>query len=155
MPDIQSIFDSYANFGAGKGAAGHKPEIDNSKFAKLTRECKWVDKKFTSTDIDLIWTKVCPKGHRKIDYDTFITKAVPMIAERKGVSADDLLSKLHGPDSSGTKAQANKFHDDKSMYTGVHQHGGPSTVDGDKPTLASMVSDHDATTCDVRGVVRH
>lgn len=37
-----------------------------------------------------------------------------------------------GPVLTGTKAEANKFHDDKSLYTGVHANGGPSTVDTDK-----------------------
>lgn len=33
------------------------------------------------------------------------------------------------PVFSGTKAEATKFHDDPSMYTGVHKAGGPTTVD--------------------------
>ena len=37
-----------------------------------------------------------------------------------------------GKTLSGTKAQANKFHDDKALYTGVHAKGGPSVVDTDK-----------------------
>jgi hypothetical protein len=46
-----------------------------------------------------------------------------LIAEKKGVSTDDVkaLVEAHGGASfTGTKAEANKFHDDKSLYTGVH-----------------------------------
>ena len=31
--------------------------------------------------------------------------------------------------SSGTVAESNKFHDDKSLYTGVYKNGGPTNVD--------------------------
>lgn len=32
----------------------------------------------------------------------------------------------HGPVFVGTKAEAVKYHDDKSLYTGVYANGGPS-----------------------------
>lgn len=41
-----------------------------------------------------------------------------------------------GPSFSGTKAEANKFHDDKSLYTGVHANGGPTNVDSVSPTVS-------------------
>ena len=49
----------------------------------------------------------------------------------------------------GTKAQANKFHDDKDQYTGVHARGGPSTLDTDK--IADIGNLLDRTEADVRG----
>ena len=51
---------------------------------------------------------------------------------------------------SGTKAEANKFHDDKSLYTGVYAQGGPSNVDKDKVSDISQTLDRSAA--DVRGV---
>ena len=45
-----------------------------------------------------------------------------MQAEKKKISVEDLTAKIvngGGPASSGTKAEANKFHDDKSLYTGI------------------------------------
>ena len=50
---------------------------------------------------------------------------------------------------SGTKAQANKFHDDKNLYTGVHANGGPSTKDDKINDLSQLL---DRTEADVRGV---
>lgn len=41
-----------------------------------------------------------------------------------------------GPTFSGTQAEAVKFHDDKSLYTGVHSQGGPTTVDSIAPTAS-------------------
>ena len=43
-----------------------------------------------------------------------------------------LVTKLggqKGPAYAGTKAEYNKFHDDKSLYTGVYANGGPTNVD--------------------------
>ena len=53
-----------------------------------------------------------------------------------------------GPKSSGTVAAANKFHDDKKNYTGVHSKGGPSTNDS-RITLSSLM---DRSNADARGV---
>ncbi len=52
------------------------------------------------------------------------------MAAKKGVTTEVLTEKIcatGGPAFSGTKTDNVKFHDDKSLYTGVHQHGGPST----------------------------
>jgi len=43
-----------------------------------------------------------------------------------------VVSESKGPILVGTVADAVKFHDDKSLYTGVYAHGGPTTVDIDK-----------------------
>jgi hypothetical protein len=62
-----------------------------------------------------------------------------LIAEKKGVSTDDVkaLVEAHGGASfTGTKAEANKFHDDKSLYTGVHAQGGPTNVDSINPVAS-------------------
>ncbi len=49
----------------------------------------------------------------------------------------------------GTQAEAVRFHDDKDAYTGVHAHGGPSTVDAPNQSLEGLLDRSDA---DVRGV---
>lgn len=54
-----------------------------------------------------------------------------------------------GPILAGTKAEATRFHDDKEAYTGVHAHGGPSTIDTDKVADISQTLDRSAA--DVRG----
>lgn len=54
MADLETVFKSFCAFGAGaKGAA----QMDNSKFAKLFRDLKILDKKLTTTDIDIIFNR--------------------------------------------------------------------------------------------------
>ena len=54
-----------------------------------------------------------------------------------------------GKTLTGTQAQATRFHDDKTQYTGVYAHGGPSTVDGKIGDLSQLA---DRGAADVRGV---
>ena len=41
-----------------------------------------------------------------------------------------MLINADGPHYSGTKTETVKYHDDKSLYTGVYAHGGPSIIGG-------------------------
>jgi len=62
-----------------------------------------------------------------------------MCAEKKGVDAEVLsatIIKVGGPTFSGTKADDVKYHDDKSLYTGVYAQGGPTNVDSVNPTTS-------------------
>lgn len=112
--------------------------MDGKVFAKLSKDCKLLDKKLTATDIDLIFAKVKDKAARKINFKQF-EAGVALMAEKKGVSADDVKSVIMqtgGPHFKGTKAEKVKHHDDKSLYTGVHAKGGPTTVDSVHPAAS-------------------
>lgn len=71
MSDEQllDVFKSFCAFGAGSKDA--QPLMDNAKFGKLFRDLKLYDKKFTSTDTDIIFNRpevkryaycLCSKG---------------------------------------------------------------------------------------------
>lgn len=77
------------------------------------------------------------------------------MADKKGISIAEITEKVNGaggPTFAGTKADAVKFHDDKSLYTGVYANGGPSTVDGGKISDISQTCNRGAA--DVRGVAK-
>ncbi len=112
--------------------------MDGKTFAKVAKDCKLIDKKFTATDVDLIFAKAKDTTERRITYAQF-EKALELVAEKKGVELDavrEAVTGSSGPEFSGTKAEANKFHDDPSLYTGVHAHGGPTTVDSVHPAAS-------------------
>jgi hypothetical protein len=83
---------------------------------------------FTKADIDLTFAKYKTKGARRLTFEEF-EAAVAGIAEKKGTTAAALTDAVlpYGPALSGTVGQANRLHDDKSNYTGVHAKGGPDT----------------------------
>ena len=142
--DIQSIFKSFA---------GNSHEMDGRQFAKLSKDCAILDKKLTATDIDLIFAKVKDKTARRITFAQF-ENALSQCATKKGISKSDLVKKIEsvgGPKFSGTKADAVRFHDDKSLYTGVYAHGGPSTVDAGNGRISDISQLCDRTGADVRG----
>ena len=106
--------------------------MEGKQFAKLSKDSKMLTKTFTSTDIDLIFAKVKDKTARRITYLQF-QQAIELCAAKCNQSTEDMIEKLlksGGPVFQGTKAEAVKYHDDKSLYTGVYANGGPTTVGG-------------------------
>lgn len=119
---LSMTFDAYCR---GKG------DMDSRTFVKVFRDCKLLDKHLTQNDCDLIFTKVKSKGAKRLTYEEF-EKGVEMVAEKKHLPLQkiiDVVSSSEGPVYTATIADAVRLHDDKSTYTGVHAHGGPSTVD--------------------------
>ena len=140
---LEAVFASFAH--------GEK-EIDGKTFAKFAKDCAVLNKACTTTDIDLIFAKVKDKAARKITFAQF-KDALKLCAEKRKEeysALEQAVLAAGGPVFSGTKAEANKFHDDKSLYTGVYAQGGPSNVDKDKVSDISQTLDRSAA--DVRGV---
>lgn len=128
--------------------------MDGKTFAKMAKDCKILDKKLTATDMDLIFAKVKAKTARKITYAQF-ENGIGECAAKKGISAEALVEKIcsvGGPVYTGTKADNVKYHDDKSLYTGVYAQGGPTTVDAGNGMISDISQLCDRTSADVRGV---
>eukprot|EP00930_Biecheleria_cincta_P038647 TRINITY_DN26552_c0_g1_i1.p1 TRINITY_DN26552_c0_g1~~TRINITY_DN26552_c0_g1_i1.p1 ORF type:complete len:405 (-),score=74.14 TRINITY_DN26552_c0_g1_i1:166-1380(-) len=120
--DVQGVQDAFQKYCAGSR------DMDGKTFIKICKDVGLVDRKFTPTDCDLIFAKVVTKGQRRIDFHQF-QNALRLIAERKGVdSVESIVAGSAGPILHGTHADAVRFHDDKSTYTGVHVNGGPESV---------------------------
>eukprot|EP01064_Diplonema_japonicum_P033824 TRINITY_DN677_c0_g1_i1.p1 TRINITY_DN677_c0_g1~~TRINITY_DN677_c0_g1_i1.p1 ORF type:complete len:555 (+),score=108.11 TRINITY_DN677_c0_g1_i1:52-1716(+) len=149
MDKLQTLFQSFCNFGAGQRGAF---QMNNASFAKFCKDTKVIDKKFTTTDADLLFSKIKPKGGRTISFDCFRYQGLPEIAVKRGLTTNDLVTKmLHqgtGPTSNATEADAVRFHDDKSQYTGVYKKGGPTNVDLATSDLSHITNRNEA---DVRG----
>eukprot|EP00435_Cladocopium_sp_Y103_P057538 s912_g19.t2 len=137
--DILPVFSSYASSAS---------EVDGRSFTKLCKDCGLYDRNFSSTDADLIFARVVPKGQRRISITEF-EKAMGLIAERRNCTQElgndknqlcwagpkavleEVMQRIAdgaGPSLEGTKADAVRLHDDKHTYTGVHARGGPDSV---------------------------
>jgi len=106
---------------------GASVDMDGKTFVKLCKDCRLIEHGLTTTDLDIIFASVVPRGHRRIDEEQF-RMALELVAERKGVAAASVgraVAESGGPVLHCTKAEAVRFHDDKSTYTGTHLHGGP------------------------------
>ena len=126
--------------------------MDGKTFAKMCKEVKFLDKKLTPTDVDLIFAKIKDKSERKITFQQF-GKGCELIADKKGISLQQVKDIIASGEYvlTGTKAEKVKFHDDKSLYTGVYAQGGPTNVGGTGAAndLSSLLDRSDA---DVRGI---
>ena len=103
--------------------------MDGRDFGKMMKDCGILDANFELTDCDLIFTKVCLKGQRKIRFNEFV-EACKLIGHRKDQPCQTIANKIAatpGPVLQGTVG-ASRFHDDRSTYTGAHaqneKHGG-------------------------------
>lgn len=65
--------------------------MDGRQFVKMMKDVGFVDKKFTTTDVDLIFAKVKEKSQRKITFFEF-EDALVLVAKRKGKTVDDLIN---------------------------------------------------------------
>ncbi|KAI8822048.1 p25-alpha-domain-containing protein [Fimicolochytrium jonesii] len=161
MEDLREIFDAFCAFGSNRnlatGEAGGNT-MDGAKFAKFARDNKLIDnKKVTSTDVDIVFNKVKPKGARKIDWNGFI-EGLTLVAEKKtgkqGRDALDaviglILKKGGGPIATGTAPKSDAIVDrltDTSKYTGTHKlrfddagHG-RGAAGRDRPTATADLS---------------
>ena len=54
---MEEVFHSFCAFGGGT-AAESSPQMDGAKFSKFCRDMKLLDKKLTSTDVDIIFSQV-------------------------------------------------------------------------------------------------
>ncbi|CAE7814517.1 UAC1, partial [Symbiodinium necroappetens] len=120
-----------------KAFCGTKPGMDGKSFAKLCKDSSLVEKNLTKTDVDIIFAKVCKKGHRRIGLEQF-DAALEMIADKKTLTLEEVWCAVRccgGPVLNSTKAETVRFYDDKSLYTGTHAQGGPDPGRKGKGTL--------------------
>ena len=143
--DLQDLFRAFTN-------GAH--DMDGRTLVKFAKDSKLLDKRLTATDIDLIFAKVKDKSARKITFYQF-EHALDQMAVKKGVKREAMMKQVMmsgGPTFVGTKADYVKFHDDKSLYTGVYANGGPSTVDLGRGKISSISELCDRTAADIRGI---
>lgn len=142
---LKDVFLSYT---------GGKNEMESKPFSKIYKDAGLIDKKFTTNDADINFSKVKSGKVKTITFEQF-EQTLELAAAKKGVKKEDLVAKIcqqGGPKFTGTKAEYNKFHDDKSQYTGVYARGGPTTVDAGRGKISDISQLCDRTKADVRGV---
>ena len=79
--DLKTVYLSFS---------AQKPDMDNKQFAKLCKDTKILDKKVTTTDVDITFTKYWNKTTKKINFDGF-QKILGDFSKKKGVTPEDVL----------------------------------------------------------------
>jgi len=119
---VQTCFESFA----GKDLC-----LQGIEFAKFCKQNKLYNKGFTKNDVDLVFAKVVPKGQRAMHFDEFRSAVMQIALKRKCATRDvqAIIIETGGVTFEGTKADAVRFHDDKSCYTGSHTQNAHHGVD--------------------------
>ena len=132
----------------------NSPEMNGRTFVKVFQDNHLIGKDLSSTDLDIIFSKIKTKGSLKINLMQF-KEGVRLAAERKKVDLAVICEKLAastGPRLQGTKAQKVELHDNKSTYTGVYAKGGPSTYDKGNNKVVDLSDLANRKQANLRGV---
>jgi hypothetical protein len=140
---LKLIFQDYASRATmGSGSGG----IDGAKFLKFNKDAKIINASYRPEDVDIVFAKYKEGGGlRFMTFDGFLA-ALTHIAQRKRMSMEAMLEHIMRVQPraeatmTGTRAQANRFYDDVSTYTGVHKAGGPTIIDYHKQDLSKMIN---------------
>ncbi|XP_062328097.1 tubulin polymerization-promoting protein family member 3 [Osmerus eperlanus] len=130
MEQLMTSFKKFAIHGDTKATG---KEMNGKNWAKLCKDCKIIDgKNVTSTDVDIVFTKVKAKTSRVITYEEF-QKALEELAPKrfKGQSKEEALNSVYKliegkePTNVGvTKVAKTAAVDrltDTTKYTGSHK----------------------------------
>ena len=127
MDAARATFTAFSKYGDTKSTGD---ALDNKKFSKLCKDSKIMNKSCTSTDIDIVFSKVKTKGQRTITFDQFCT-AVQELSKKRFPKDDNAYDKCielcNGvqPGNVGTtktsKTGGVAKMTDTSNYTGAHK----------------------------------
>ena len=69
--ELRAVFESYCAFGATTAAAHG---MTSFKLMKVVKDAALLDKRLTRTDVDLVFTRHCPKGANKLRLADFVVR---------------------------------------------------------------------------------
>uniref|UniRef100_A0A3B0N241 Vesicular cargo protein, putative n=1 Tax=Theileria annulata TaxID=5874 RepID=A0A3B0N241_THEAN len=119
--EISKVFDSYKD---------QNNVLKGRMFIKMFKDANLISSSSETNNLDLIFTKYKSK-FSGINYDQFLKslKDVSKVLNMEPSELELKLKRTNGPIYKGTETQPVRLYDDKSLYTGVHLHGGPRIID--------------------------
>lgn len=129
---VRSTFSAFAVQGTSATQGASASEINNKNFSKLCKDCKVIGGKCTSTDVDIVFSKVKSKGAQKMNFTQFcqaLTELSPKrFTTKSKEDAEAAMVKLvdnKSPGTTGATKTANQKNVDRmtdsSKYTGAHK----------------------------------
>ncbi|GLD60775.1 tubulin polymerization-promoting protein family member 3-like isoform X1 [Lates japonicus] len=130
VAEVETAFQKFEVHGDTKATG---KEMNGKNFAKLCKDCHVTDgKNVTTTDVDIVFSKVKAKSARVITFEQFNQAMTELAPKRfKGKSKEEALQQLYGliagkePSNVGVtkvaKASAVDRLTDTTKYTGSHK----------------------------------
>lgn len=130
-----------------KAFCAGRADMDSKMFFKLCKESRLLDLGLDASAIDLVFTKV-RKRQLRISFDQFLL-ALEELAKRLGSSKEDVWDRVSETKEPGrtscTNAEAVRFHDDVTTYTGSHRHRMMSSQQSKRKGTSPSPSPSDAS----------
>merc|ERR1711990_906472 len=105
---VKSTFSAFAVQGVSATQTADTNNINNKNFSKLCKDCKVIGGKCTSTDVDIVFSKVKSKGAQKMNFDQFAQALTELSPKRFATKSKDealaAMMKLVENKSPGTNA---------------------------------------------------
>uniref|UniRef100_A0A3Q2CM23 Tubulin polymerization-promoting protein family member 2 n=1 Tax=Cyprinodon variegatus TaxID=28743 RepID=A0A3Q2CM23_CYPVA len=130
MAEVETSFQKFAVHGDTKATG---KEMNGKNFVKMCKDCHIIDgKNVTTTDVDIVFSKVKAKSARVITFEQFNEALTELASKRfKGKSKEEAVQQLYGliagkePANAGVtkvaKAAAVDRLTDTTKYTGSHK----------------------------------
>ncbi|KAM6941424.1 tubulin polymerization-promoting protein family member 2 [Lycodopsis pacificus] len=130
VAEVETAFQKFAVHGDTKARG---KEMNGKNFVKICKDCNIIDgKNVTTTDVDIVFSKVKAKSARVITFEQFNQALTELAPKRfKGKSKEESLQQLYGlivgkePANIGVtkvaKAAAVDRLTDTTKYTGAHK----------------------------------
>ncbi|XP_048402513.1 tubulin polymerization-promoting protein family member 3-like [Stegostoma tigrinum] len=131
--NMAALHDSFKKFAMHGDTASSGNEMNGKNWSKICKDCKVIDgKTVTSTDVDILFSKVKSKSARVITFEEFKMALAELAPKRfKGKSQEEALASIYAliagkdPTNAGvTVAYKGGGVDrltDTSKYTGSHK----------------------------------
>ncbi|MEY6403338.1 tubulin polymerization-promoting family protein, partial [Salmonella enterica subsp. enterica serovar Corvallis] len=131
--DMEQLLTAFRKFSVYGDSKSTGKELNGKTWAKLCKDCKIIDgKNVTSTDVDIVFSKVKQRTARVITYEEFQRALEELAPKRfKGQSKEEALQSIHKlvegrePTNVGVtkvaKAPTVDRLTDTSRYTGSHK----------------------------------
>uniref|UniRef100_A0A8D3DKQ3 Tubulin polymerization-promoting protein family member 3 n=1 Tax=Scophthalmus maximus TaxID=52904 RepID=A0A8D3DKQ3_SCOMX len=132
VSEVETSFQKFAVHGDSKATG---KEMNGKNFVKLCKDCHIIDgKSVTSTDVDIVFSKVKEKSARVITFEQFNLALTELAPKRfKGKSTEEALEKLYalvvgrGPSNAGVTV---RIFDCKSLSSIVFLESGKGSSSG-------------------------
>ncbi|XP_054897137.1 tubulin polymerization-promoting protein family member 2 [Poeciliopsis prolifica] len=130
MAEVETSFQKFAVHGDTKATG---KEMNGKNFAKMCKDCHIIDgKNVTTTDVDIVFSKVKAKSARVITFEQFNQALTELAPKRfKGKGKEEAVQQVYAliagkdPANAGVtkvaKAAAVDRLTDSSKYTGSHK----------------------------------
>ncbi|XP_078399083.1 tubulin polymerization-promoting protein family member 3-like [Cetorhinus maximus] len=131
--DMGFLHDSFKKFAMHGDTSSSGNEMTGKNWSKICKDCKVIDgKTVTSTDVDILFSKVKSKSARVITFEEFKMALVELAPKRfKGKSHEEAVSSIYAliagrdPTNAGVtvahKGGGVERLTDTSKYTGSHK----------------------------------